>query len=84
MMLTPAELDRFVDRIADAVALKLASQPKLVDRHTLAQILSVSVPTIERLQAAGRLPCVRLKRRVLYDADACIAALSSDREVSDE
>ena len=80
MMLTPAELDRFVDRIADAVALKLASQPKLVDRHALAQIIGVSVPTIERLQASGKLPFVRLQRLVRYDVDAVIAALS-DREV---
>jgi len=80
MMLSPAELDRLVDRIADAVALKLASQPKLVDRHALAQIIGVSVPTIERLQASGKLPFVRLKRLVRYDVDAVIAALS-DREV---
>jgi len=79
-MMTPAELDRLVDRIADAVALKLASQPKLVDRHALAQIIGVSVPTIERLQASGKLPFVRLKRLVRYDVDAVIAALS-DREV---
>ncbi len=84
MILSPGELELFVEKIAKAVAEKLASQPKLVDRHALAQILSVSVPTIERLQAAGRLPFVRLKRRVLYDVDACIAALSSDREVCDE
>lgn len=80
MILTPAELDRLVDRIADAVASKLASQPKLVDRHALAQIIGVSVATIERLQASGKLPFVRLKRLVRYDVDAVIAALS-DREV---
>jgi phage terminase Nu1 subunit (DNA packaging protein) len=75
-MMTPAELDRLVDRIAEAVAAKLASQPKLVDRHQLSEIIGVSVPSIERLQAAGRLPVVRVGRLVRYDVSTVIAALA--------
>jgi hypothetical protein len=51
-----------------------AKQPRLVDRHELARRLGVSVPTIERNKA---IPCIRLGRRVLYDTDQVIAALSA-------
>ena len=70
--LTPADLDRLADRIGE----RLANQPRLVDRVTLARRFGISVPTIERYTRAGTIPCVRLGRRVLYAPDAVLQALT--------
>jgi hypothetical protein len=77
MTWSPAERQEFIDAIAEAVATKLASQPRLVDRVELSRVLGVSVPSLERLQASGQLPVVRIGRRCLYDPSACIAALAT-------
>jgi excisionase family DNA binding protein len=79
MSFTPHELDRLADAVADRLAAKLLDQPKLVDRVELARVLGVSVPTIERLSAAGSIPVVRMGRRVLFDPAAVIAARSEQK-----
>lgn len=76
MSLTPQELERLADAVAERLAAKLLDQPKLVDRVELARVLGVSVPTIERLSATGAIPVVRMGRRVLFDPAAVIAARS--------
>lgn len=76
-MLSPQDLSSWADLVADRVADKLAKRPMLVDRVELAQLLGVSIPTVERLSAAGKIPLVRLGRRVLYDPVAVIEARSS-------
>lgn len=79
MSLSPRELDELADRIAERLAERMGRNDgaRLVDRVALAERLGVSVPTIERRQAAGELPCIRVGRRVLYDPAVVIAALSS-------
>lgn len=72
--LSPVEMDRWASLVADRVAERLAGVPRLVDRVRLAELLGVSVPTIERLTSAGELPIVRMGRRVLYDPAAVIEA----------
>lgn len=76
IFLTPAVLEDLSEEIADRVFKRLAKQPALVDRYGLSDLISVSVPTIERLQRDGRIPVIRIGRRVLYDVNAVLAALS--------
>lgn len=80
MSLTPSELDALAERLAEKVAAKMAKQPLLVDRVELSPLLSVSVPTIERMTAKGEIPCVRFGRRVLYDPAAVVAACSQNEK----
>lgn len=75
--MTPADLEQFAVTVADRVADRLAAQPRTVDRHGLAEILGVSVPTIERLQRAGAIPVLRMGRSVRYVPDSVIDALAS-------
>lgn len=81
MSLSPQEIAALADAVAEQVVDKLTSRPRLVDRYELAKLLSVSVPTIERLSAAGDIPLVRMGRRVLYDPAAVIAARSTSTDV---
>jgi hypothetical protein len=76
-MMSPAEREEFIDQIAAAVANRLAARPRLLDRYALAEVLGVSVPSIERLQAAGQIPVVRIGRRCLYDPDNVVHALTA-------
>lgn len=80
MTLSPVELERLADLVADRVAERLAGAPRLVDRVRLAELLAVSVATVERLTAAGELPIVRMGRRVLYDPGECIAARAAQQK----
>lgn len=75
MNLSPAEFDLLVERISTSVANKVAASPRLVDRYALAEILGVSVPTIERLQREGTIVPFRIGRRCVYDPDGVMAAL---------
>lgn len=76
IFLTPAVLEDLSEEIADRVFKRLSMQPALVDRYGLSDVISISVPTIERLQRDGRIPVVRIGRRVLYDVQAVLSALS--------
>lgn len=79
--LTPHELDKLANHIADRVAARLSSRPKLVDRHGIAAQLGVSVPTIDRLRRDGQITPVTVGSRVMYSPDDVIAEL---REVDHE
>ena len=83
MILTPAELDSFVDRIADAVAAKLANEPKLIDRLELCRQLGLSESTVDRLTKSGKIPSIPCGRRIKYVLGDVLAALA-DRGVCDE
>ena len=83
-----SSLDEFiadlVDQIAEAVAGRISCEPtqeptgELVDEPTMAKRLGISQPTLQRQRAAGKVPFVRLGRRVLYSPAAVEAALNSD------
>jgi len=78
--MTPAEMAELaaflVPRLADEVAEKLSKQPRLVDRHKLADLIGLSVPTIDRRVRDGSIPVIRSGKRVLFDPTAVVAALS--------
>lgn len=74
MSLSPLELERLAEEVAGRVTEKLSNQPRLVDRYRLAELLGVSVPSIERWIQSGEIPVVRIGRRTLFDVAEVIAA----------
>lgn len=78
--LTPADLERLAEMLADAVADRLARRPLLVGREDLAPMISLSVPTIERRTQTGEIPSIKSGRRVLYNPQAVVAAMSRNEK----
>jgi excisionase family DNA binding protein len=66
--MTPHELERLADVIAERVSAKLSEQnpDSLVDVHRAAEMLNCSVPTVERLTRSGAIPSVKLGRLRRY------------------
>lgn len=71
--MTPSELEHLACLVAD----KLAKRPRLVDRVELRSLLGVGESTLDRLTKRGEIPSIRVGRRVLFDPDAVIAALTA-------
>jgi excisionase family DNA binding protein len=76
-----------VDDIADRVAERLIEvvgdsrrAEELQDEPTMAASFGVSPQTLERLRKQGKVPCVRLGRRVLYQREAVLEALSESSD----
>jgi len=73
----------FVEAIADAVIARmpkmpeppLPDAPQLVDGARLADLLSISRPTVDRLRRDGRIPSIMIGTRRLYDPTDVVAAL---------
>lgn len=67
-MMTPLELERFAEAVAERVAARLAEHDAdaLVDVHKAAELLHCSVPTVERLTRSGAIPSVKLGRLRRY------------------
>ncbi len=75
MSLSPVEIDRLADAVADRVAVKLAAQSDpdgLMDVHGAAAFYACSVPTVERLTAAGEIPSLKVGRLRRYSRAALI------------
>ena len=69
MTLSPAELDRLAEALADRLAARLSEGPGgsgLVDVHGAAEVLNCSVPTIERARRRGEIPSIRVGRLRRY------------------
>jgi excisionase family DNA binding protein len=69
MSLTPVEIDRIADVVADRVAARLSGRSDadaLVDCHAAAELLNCSVPTVERLTRSGEIPSVKVGRLRRY------------------
>jgi len=68
MSLTPFEIERLAEVIADKIAAKLSEQrtDALIDVHGAAALLSCSVPTIERRTRDGSIPSVKVGRLRRY------------------
>lgn len=66
--MTPFEVDRLADAIAERVAARMAGVDRdaLVDVHRAAAILGCSVPTVERLTRSGAIPSVKVGRLRRY------------------
>ena len=70
--MTPNELDRLADALAERLAARgvhaaaAAAHDNYVDVHGAAEVLGCSVPTVERLTRAGKIPSVKLNRLRRY------------------
>lgn len=53
----------------------LTSATRLVNRQTMAQLVSISLPTLDRLVSSGEIPSMQVGTRRLFDPDAVVAAL---------
>ena len=75
--LPPAEVERIALLIADSVVEKMLTrqQPRLVDRHTLAGAIGLSVATIDRRTKDGTIVPIRVGNRVLFDVVEVVAQL---------
>jgi excisionase family DNA binding protein len=59
-----------------------ASSPCLLTLNETAALLSVSVPSVRRLIAAGHLPCIRFNRRLLVDTKDLERLIERSRHTS--
>ncbi|MFN6129056.1 MAG: helix-turn-helix domain-containing protein [Planctomycetota bacterium] len=66
--MTPYELERLADAVAEKVAARLAEHDAdaLVDVHGAAALLNCSVPTVERLTRRKEIPSVKIGRLRRY------------------
>ncbi len=85
-----ALLDKFVERVADAVVARLgatqdrpAGDDELVDEPTMAEMAKVSAQSLARLRKAGRITHIQFGRRVLYRPAAVLATLSCSTKGGD-
>ena len=81
MLLTQMiDFDPLVKQIVQAVARELASmkpQPLLVSGDELAELISVSPSTVDRLTREDRIPSVKIGKLRRYNPDAVVAALEN-------
>ena len=58
--MTPNELDKFAERVAEIVVARMSSsrptEDGYIDKHEAAKILGASVPSIERWTSSGKIP----------------------------
>jgi excisionase family DNA binding protein len=80
--------DFFVEKIADAVAERLARmhgrRVRILDLEAAAEYLSLSEDAVKDLVGAGKLSVVRPTRKIqfdVYDLDELIESLKSRREL---
>ncbi|MEM7473713.1 MAG: helix-turn-helix domain-containing protein [Planctomycetota bacterium] len=75
--LSAQDRSAIVDGVVDAIRPFLETRPELVDADSIARILSLSRPTIDRLRAEGVIPSIGEGRMRRYDPAAVIEALKS-------
>ncbi len=89
MSLSPLEIDRLADLIAEKVVERLgqssqstesATSDKYLDSHQAADLIGCSVPTVERLTRSKKLPSVKLGRLRRYRRSD-VMALATKTEV---
>lgn len=82
LILKSADVHALAELLADAVAKRVqpmitSRQSKLVDRPTMAELANISVPMLDRLVAAKKIPSVTAGKRRLFDPDRVVEALSN-------
>jgi excisionase family DNA binding protein len=82
-MLSPLELDQIADQIAARVLDRLsghADSDAAIDVHQVAELLSCSVPTVERLTRSGKLPSFKVGNLRRYRRAEILATQRGERE----
>lgn len=87
LILKSVDVDALADQLAAAVFKRLepmlaSRQRKLVDRPTMATLLGVSVPMLDRLVASEQVPSVLVGVRRVFDPDRVIEALAHNGAVA--
>lgn len=82
LILQSADVEALANLLADAVAkrvepLLVSRQRKLVDRPTMAELANISLPMLDRLVAAKRIPSVLAGKRRLFDPERVVDALAN-------
>ncbi|MDV6030483.1 MAG: hypothetical protein F9B45_10325 [Phycisphaera sp. RhM] len=76
----PVELRREIAaEVIEAIRNIVAEQaePRMADRHRMAELLDVSLPTLDREVAEGRIPSVKIGTRRLFHPATVFNALSN-------
>lgn len=81
--LSPHDLERLAELIAEKLDARMSGRPRLVDGLEMAEMAGVSLASIERAKAAGRIPYVKLGVRIKYSPDAVLAALTQNAQRPD-
>lgn len=73
-------IEQLADMIAQRVIITMNAadrpvEPAYLDRGQVAQYLGVSTVTVDRMIRDGRLPVIRIGRRVKFARDAVLAAM---------
>lgn len=71
--MTPLELEKLADAVAERVANRLANRRRLLTRPEMAEVACVSVPKLDTMKD---LPRIRVGRKVLFDPHAVIRYLA--------
>jgi excisionase family DNA binding protein len=71
MSLTPHEIERLADAVAERIEARLSGRGRAVgdsmlDVHEAAELLRCSVPTVERQTRAGVIPSIKVGRLRRY------------------
>jgi len=80
MSMTPNELERLADLVADRVARKMTDSPRqqlpegLIDVHAAAKLLGCSVPTLERWTRDKIIPSHKFGRLRRYKPSEILGA----------
>ena len=82
-VMAPAELEQLARAIADRVTDQLAMRRRLTTRHELAQVLGVSVPTIDRMLRDNEIPSISIRGKRMFDPAAVITHLKKSGNKSD-
>ena len=75
-MFSPVELEELAEIVALKVSERLANRSRLLSREEIAEVIGVSVTTVDRLKRDGEIPAMKIAKRTLYDPKAVIEALS--------
>ena len=78
--LSEQNLSSIIEGVVQALSELLATKPALVDKETMAAILSISIPTLDRMQRAEKIPSIKIGSRRLYQPDSVIAAIEVTNE----
>lgn len=90
LLLRDTDRDELIRDVAAAVVAQIRpllaskSGPRLVDGEKLAELTSLSRPTIDRLRASGRIPSIPVGSRRLYRPEAVVAALEEQTRADDD
>jgi excisionase family DNA binding protein len=78
--MTPYELERLADAVAEKVAVRLAEHDSdaFIDVHQAAALLGCSVPTVERMTRAGLIPSHKFNRLRRYRPSELLSARKGD------